>query len=596
MQHFTKENKKSRDEYRDDYVPLTLTLEKDNINYEEVEGIRKILKPVISKLYKTEIKQIEILERKNYYIFNPITILDVSVFHSSNINIDLNEIVGYSLLSDSLLARYVIENNDEYNFLGIKYFHSFAIYKIEEALKMLEIEGKIDREINNLKGYFAYSFGIFDIEDLEIIRELCLMFDIKIVDDKDLTTLILKTDTDFYTTPEYWLRNNLPIIRSGNYPSFTFKIPEYDEDYQMLYGTVFKDSILKYVAFMAFAQLSDFHEIIKFSIFSIRVNDDLSISVSLPTYSLVKEYIENVKKLLEIRYIVESCKSFKDGIIKRWIVQSIDNDAYPIIFKDKTDTYILVHRSPLALVYPSPFDFSKNNMEKAEKELLKEMRNYYRKYTTCHDNIEPVTLEQISEMNLDELLKLVPITENGITYCFTEETISKVDKNPLTRRELSESTLNKVKYIEYGLSGIFDVGVLYGLYSNFPEKINVKIDIGIPDYKRVRVSEKEKELIGNLFAVEILYSDGTITPLFEISLPLVGLENIDKLKDYVNKLWPSGFFLNNWYTAVNKYLKLESYPILVTDPVLLHAKDSIFDGNKALSHLNKNANNTNHQK
>ena len=575
------------------YTPLTLTLEKNNIKYSEVEGIRTILKPVISKLFNTNIKQIEILDRKDYYVFNPITDMNISIFLNpdwSYKTIDLNEIIGYTLLSDSSLTRYIVENNDEYNFLDIKYYHGCALIKIEDSLKLLEIQGNIDMEIKNLvkKGYFTYSFGIFDIEDHEIIRELCLMYDIKIVNDKNFSTMVLQTETDFYTTPEEWLRYNLPLIRSGNYPSFTFKIFEYNEDYQMRYGTNFKDSIMKYVAYMAYAQLSDTNEIIKSSIFSIKINEDLSISVNLPTYSLVKEYKEKVRSLLKIRYIVENCKDFKDGIIKRWIVQSVDPDAYPLVFKDKTDTDILVHRSPLALEYPSPFDYSKKNMEKAEKELLEEMRNYYKK---CHDNIEPVTLEKISDLNLDELLTLVSITENNVTYCFTNDTISKVDKNPLTRKNLSESTLNRVKYINYGLAGVFDVGVLYGLYSEFPEKINIKTEIGIPEVKRIRTSEKERQLVGNLFSVEVLFSDGTVTPLFNISLPTVDLENIDLLKNLVDKLWSSGFFLNNWYTAVNKYLKnIKSMPVLVTDTILLHASDSIFDGNVALNYLKENAN------
>jgi len=572
------------------YVPLTLTLDKKDISYEKVEGIISILKPVIGKLFNTKIKQIEVLQRKEYYVFNPITDMNISVFHdpSINKNIDLNEILGYTLLSESLLARYVIENNDDYKFLDVKYFHGFALISIDMDF-LLEIQGNMDMEINNLisKGYFAYSFGIFDIEDHEIISELCLMYEINIIDNTDLSTLILQTDTDFYTTPEDWLRYNLPIIRAGNYPSFTFKIFEYNEDYQMRYGTVFKDSILNYVAHMAFAQLSDVHEIISPFIFSIKINQDLSITVNLPTYSLVKKYKENVEKLLELTYVTENCKNFKDGVIKRWIVQSVDIDAYPMFFKDKTDTYILVHRSPLALEYPSPFDFSKKNLEKAEKDLLIEMRNFY---TKCHDNIEPVTLEKISEMDLDSLLKLVAITENGITYCFTDDTISKVDKNPLTRKSLSETTLNRVKYIDYGLSGIFNVGVLYGLYEDFPEKINVNIDIGIPEVTRVRTTEKERQLVGNLFSIEVLFSDETLTPLFNISLPTVGLENIDLLKEYVNKLWSSGFFLNYWYTAVNKYLKnIKSMPVLVTDKVLLHAGDSIFDGNVALNYLKENS-------
>ncbi|GAH93141.1 unnamed protein product, partial [marine sediment metagenome] len=86
---------------------------------------------------------------------------------------------------------------------------------------------------------------------------------------------------------------------------------------------------------------------------------------------------------------------------------------------------------------------------------------------------------------------------------------------------------------------------------------------GIPSVRRIK--SENRELTGNLFIVEIIFSDGTVTPLFEISLPTVGLEKIDLLKEYVDKLWYKGFFLNYWSLAINQYLDLKSFPVLITD-------------------------------
>jgi len=376
------------------------------------------------------------------------------------------------------------------------------------------------------------------------------------------------------------VKKNLQIIKLGNLPKFTFKnfSTYYENDYQRENGTVFKDKILKYVAHMAFAKLSDTHKIIKPQIFNIQVNEDMSITVSLASYKLVEEYNNIITELLKTTYTLETFNTLREGIIKRYLIQSVDADAYPMLFDN-----VLVHRSPMATNYPSPFVFNEKNMKNAEIDLLIHMREYYKKVKVCHDDLEAVTLEKISKMDLDELLNLIPVTEGNITYCFSQDTISKIQVNPLTRRPLSATTLMKSAYLEKGWTGLFDVGPLYGLYADIPGKMNVEVKIGIPSVQRIK--SENRDLTGNLFIVEVIFSDGTVTPLFEISLHTMGLEKIDLLKEYVDKLWKKGFFLNYWFTAVNLYLDLESFPVLITDKILLNAKGSIFDGDKAMQYM-----------
>ena len=577
------------------YVPVTLAIEKDKIKESHIPALLTILKPSIKKLLNTHVENIEVTHRKGYYIFNPISEYGTSIYENPNYlsdffkTLDLERLSGYTLLSDSPIAKYILEDMN----LNVKYFLNFAIIPLEDmpSLKLLELQGDIDLKISSLKlkGYFTYSFGIFDLEDQELIRELCLLFSIKIINDKDFSTFILQTDVDFYTTPEEWLRYNLQIVKLGNFPTFTIKnfSTFYDNVYQREHGTVFKDVVLKYIAHMAFAKLSDSHQIIKPYIFSIQVNEDMSITLPLPSYKLVQEYNDIITNLLKVKskYMIESCENLREAIIKRYIVQNIDPDAYPMVF-EKSGNQVLIHRSQLAVNYPSPFNFDQKNIKNAEIDLLIEMREYYKKTKVCHDDLEAVSLEQISKMNLDELLNLIPVTEGDITYCFSENTISKVQVNPLTRRPLSEETILKSKYLEYGWRGLFQVGSLYGLYSDIPTKVNVEVKKGIPSVRRIK--SENRELTGNLFIVEIIFSDGTVTPLFEISLPTVGLEKIDLLKDYVDKLWYKGFFLNYWSSAINQYLDLKSFPVLITDKTLLYAKGSIFDGNKAMEYMKYN--------
>ena len=598
------------------YTPLTLSLSKDVLNIyddetkaEIIVGISEILKPLINYKFDTPVDFVHTSEFKDLYIFSPTTELGTAVFNNPYypIVIDLIPFVGYTLLSESQLTRYIVETwvkEKEYLFsdLKVKYYNVKGKYlslipipplnqfSKEAMMRMGEYTATLIKE-----GYFTYTFELNDLEDMEMTRSLCNLFEIKIIDSKDLSTWILKTDIDFLVSPEEWLRNNLQLVKFGSFPKFTISLNfSYFNDYIRLYGTVFRDTILKYISYLSFGKLSDDYPFIRPYIFNISVNNDFSISVNLPSYQLILQFKEYVLESLNegISFLnknqkngpwnIVSCDSFEDGIVKRWMIQKIDDDAYPMVFKDATNTEVLIHRSPLAIPYPSLFDLQTN-----KEELQNEFQKFYKK---CHGDIEPVLLEKIDEMSFEQLLKLIPVEERGITYCFSNDTIDQLKKkeNPLTRRPLKDKVLKTGKYLEEGLRGVFQVGPLYGLYDSFPTKVNIPNDKGLIRTIRVPTDSKKRELVGNLFNNEVLFEDGTVSPLFEISLPTVGLEKIDEMKDIVNRLWEEGYFLNDWVTAIVMFLKDKSFPVVVTNPILLNAGDSIFDGNVALEYLREN--------
>ena len=643
------------------YIPVTLSV--NDILFEPYENkgevisaLQNILLEVFTQYYDSEVTYVSVysqnIANETIHIFTPYTTLNVPLYenpsYSSSINI--NNYIGYTLISTSLLARYVISSLDEYARYNIKYINTpqgyITILPLDSPSDVVrdEIISRIENNIFTLikEGYFAYPFGIHDLEEYEIIYELCKLYEINlqtksedrslrdynIIDNKDLSLLICSTSIDFRMTPQEWIRSNLPLIRTGNFPNFTFSFDfSFFNDYIRLYGSSFRNVILKYVAHLAYAKLSDEHPTIAFSVTSIRINEDLSITVALPSYFLVKKFQNYMEEYLRngIKYIennenklsdshgfvqklngswnIETCKDLREGILKRWIVQQIDPDAYPMIFLDEeTDsngfTQVLIHRSPLTIAYPpgiSPFNFlssSENqtsekqteDLKLAEESLMKELRAFY---TKCHDNIEAVTLENINEMNLDELLKLIPIEEKGKTYCFSNTTIGNLVQleNPLTRRPLSMKSILTQQYLEDGLRGLFNIGPLFGLYESIPLPIREPINIGIPKITREYVDPNRRDLVGNIYHVEILFENTTTTPLFSKSLPTINLERVSELEEYVNTLWYEGYFLSNWASVVVKYLKPKSLAVLVNSPVLLHASSSIFDGNTALEML-----------
>jgi hypothetical protein len=594
---------------RNNKIPLILSIETDKVGTREIAfGMISILKPLISKICKVKVINIELLEGL-FYSFYPTdqnnlpVYIDEEATEAIYSQININKLIGYRFLSDSPLARYVVEKEGIEN---VKYVEGIAIipYNSEYLFEMHDEIENFEFTLQSYvkRGLFTYEFGPFDTDDFEIIIQICKQFNIKIVNRKDFSKWILLNDTDidFYISPETWLRNSIPLVRMGQFPFFTLSLKAvrdkmFNNDYDRKFGDIYQKWIMKYVACMSFAEISDRFPFIREFIYSLRVNADYTISVQLPSYALVKEFEKKFNDNFERLHTVVICKDLEEAVIKKYIIQTVDNDAYPMIFSsakqnnlgDGEHTFrdspnreeILIHRSPLAKLYPSPFNFDENNMKEKGKELEEKMRNFYK---TCHDGIEPVSLEEIDTLNLWDLLNLIPIRENNITYCFSKDTISKVQSNPLTRTPLSDEVKRNMNLGDYGLRGYFDVGILYGLYEKQNEEKEQNYEsVGFIQVVRIPVEKEYRELYGNIFLVKVTFMNGYESDIFEISLPTIELNRIDELRSYVEELWKRGFFISDWAKALNE----ESFSVITTNPLLLRAKDSIFDGEKALQYL-----------
>ena len=569
------------------YVPLLFSIERDKVkSREELYGISSILKPLLSKISQSKITDIEIFEGL-LYSFSPINEFGISVyinpeyFESIYSQVDLERLVGYTLLSTNPLSKYIAGKEG----FEVKYVENIAIVPLD-FVYFQDFEFTLNNYIR--KGLFVYEFSPFDSDDYEVVKQICKMFDIEIVNKKDPFSWILLTHVDFTTSAEVWIRNNIPLVKMGKFPSFTLHLgavvkSEYQNDYNRQHGELYTKHLIKYFALMAFAQLSDTYSEIKPFIYNLQVNSDYSVTLNLPSISLIREFSNTFDSIYDNANVLLA-KNLNEAIIKRYIISNVDPDSYPISISGEGQE-IIIHRSPLANTYPSPFDFSEENMIKSAKELEDKMKIFYR---TCHDNLEPVSLEEINNMKLEDLLNLIPITENNITYCFSKETIEKVDSNPLTRTPLSEEIKQRFEKMEYGLRGYFDVGILFGLYSNDTDQVVDYSKFGLTQVVRIPVEAEHRKLYGNLFLVKVLFADGTESDLFEISLPTVNLEKIDELKYTVDKLWNSGFFLNAWlkFLLHSDEYEEKNFFVFINKDILLHAKDSIYDGEKALNFLN----------
>ena len=433
------------------YVPITVT----SYNTENESETSNLVKVFIERIIKTEISQVIVTRFEDYIVFNPITTFGTSVYQNSSYLFDfyntIMKIGKYQVLSDNPLAQYVYLNSINVN--GI------SLVLINDNVNITETRNDID----NLEseGYFC-----LNTKDNEVIKELAKSWDTHIVfESEDL--LVLQSNTDFGTKPELWFQNNIELVKNGQFPSITlYGNWQFDlgGDYNDIYDKKWYRTILQYKAFVAYKNLND--NPINPYIFATRVNSDNSVTLSLPTYDHVIKFRKIFEGINNDGIYVEPCSNLIDGIVKKYYIQGIDENSFPMVLK-QGDEEILVFRSPLINLYPPVFDFSKLS----EKELEEKLKDYY---SNCHDNFEPVLQEDINNMSLSDLLNLVEINENGVTFCLSGDSIINLSKNglatnPLTRKPFGQNILLKTMMWEWGLRGLFDVSVLKGLLNEFPK-------------------------------------------------------------------------------------------------------------------------------
>lgn len=603
-------------------------------NEEEIYGVKSILKSVINKklanLLKEYVTDLEIIKTDSEIFFIPLnekkekyefaTSILWNIY--STIKVDF---IGYTLLSDNELAEYIVK---DIGMTNVKYINNIAIITIESAREMY-VNENIDFRIQNYKGYFVYNIN--SEWEKKYIEQLCIMYEIGIQEKND-RVWILKTDMDFMdfiVKPETWIRRNVERIRNGMYPNIHISTNTrenkklYVNNYDNINGEpIYYKYVLKYCALLAFAELAEkckkIGKYISHEIYNVDIKLDNSISVNLPSKKLYNEYRDIFWDLYlsDRKYRFEFCSNYVEGIIKRYIIQNKDKNAYPILFSLGKVKNIIIFTGLTGL---EKYDLSRENVEK-NREILKEKIVATQKTQTCHDRYETIEMEDLSNLSLEDVSSLIAITENNITYCFTKKNIEKMSQNPVTRKPLSDKILYEIQHIDYGLRGIYNVSILDGLFSEIPypnifiESIdsidNIK-SLNKSIIKITRVSNQTKtetDLLGNVFLVQALISYNKeninneeikeenkdnmnkeniiqVYDLFEIALPKVDLQNIDRLKQYVNILWNKGFFLDDW----QKFIYSENLNVIIMPNInnsnLVDAKNSMHDGLKCLDYL-----------
>ena len=603
------------------YVPVTVTMDitkfisNKNTNVGSIitatEGIIKVL---TQKVLGFNIINVETIRLdNNIVVFTPITEEQISVYENPLYLAEYYRIVnmdilgGYQVLSNDPMARYVLSDlyrERDYVITDVNpiYVQGVSLIPVgnddNEENHYNEILTIVDSMITKYcqDGYFSYELGLHEMADVLLLKELGTLWDTEVVySEEEVVVLKRNEGVDFGTDPELWFRSNVEMIRKGQFPTITlFGDWQFNVggSFNEVHGKEWNQVIIQYAALLAYRKLGLDDPFIQPFTHTIKVNNDLSITLSVPTHSHVKTFLEHFNNISRKDIFAEPCENLENGVIKRWYVQSVDKRSIPMVltntYEDGSSDEVLVFRSPAVNLYsPSPFDFDNVDMGKVKKDLLDHMREYYK---LCHDNVEPVLLDHINKMSLMELLDLVEVKErpNQPTYCYSKNTLLNLTQpiNPITRRPFTDNVLIKAMLMEWGTRGLFKVGPLLGLYEKVPVKILIPTNFGQPLINKEVLDPLEYQITGDVYQVSVGFDNGTINDMFEIAT-----NDKDELKRLVEDLWSSGFFLNYWTSAVQKYSDLNSYVVIVNSPILMNANKSKSDGTFAIEYMKEVVNN-----
>ena len=544
------------------YEPIVIVV-KSEPKYNE--GLKTIVKALTEKLLNITIKNVEtITMENNMTTFSPIDTDNKSIYANPNYindyykNMNISKYLGYEVLSNDPLVT-----------LFTKPINIEGIYLI--PLGNQDIIDRIGSITNKYRqdGYFVYPVGHHNKEDLLLVPELASLWETEVISTNHIDKIILKSNK----MDLHWFEKNINTIKNGMFPSITvYGTWQFDVggDYNRIYDKPMYKYILYYAGLLAYKKLTDNDTFLAPFTQSVKINNDLSITISVPTYNHSVLFKEKLKEVLTDQDLFETvyCKGLIDGIVKKHYVQGIDSKSNPMVLPGESGD-VLIFRSPTTTEYNSPYNFDQVNHNK----LMKDMKTHY---NNCHDNMEPVTLDMISAMDLGELLDLVQISENSVKFCYSKNTLLSLTKpvNPMTRRPFKDNVLIKAMMTEWGLRGLFDVGPVKGLYNDMPEKILIKPKIGVID---VMFDQNNQ-----IYDIVVTFGD------YEQVIFSISTTDKNELKRMVTELWDNGFFLSYWSASLQKYSNPEMYQLNVTNPILIHAADSKDDGDHAMNYLKSN--------
>lgn len=343
------------------YQPVTVTLDLSlRENYYNltpiIAGALTMVKTFTELLLKVKVINVEYVTIDNIVTFTPITRMNgelLAVYenpeHLSEYYevLDLDNLAGYQVLSNNPLVRLVLA--EEYPDLILKYIQGVALIPVgtndNETTHYSTIVDTVQTmvESKRLQGYFSYVISLYSPEEFDLVPELANMWQASVILIQD-NVIILKSEVDFGQSAESWFRYNVNLIRYGQFPQITvFGAWQLQTDHRGNEKNWYSSQIL-YASLLAYQRLED--EFLRVFTQQIKVNEDYSITLSIPTYEQLVLFQENLHQILrDGNWYMEPVKDLEDGWKKRSYLQTVDAKTLSMILPEGSDN-ILVFTSP----------------------------------------------------------------------------------------------------------------------------------------------------------------------------------------------------------------------------------------------------------
>lgn len=554
------------------YIPVTLVMTLDElIDPNVITRAKSLVKTLTSRILKTSVDYVSTTEYSNTtsryiefrprlesgsYIYRPITQLGELLTVC-----DLNQLKGYQVCSDDPLVYYALselaKDDLRINPDDLKLVKGVMLIKVNEDLN--EANRRINEFIRKLRleRYFTIPSDLdvkLNLIDSPLYLELAQMMNIPLIDQSN-TLLIFRDDLNIdFMSPESWFQQSIERIKARDLPRYLI-----GSWWKTETSTTELKAKLHMGAIRALINVAHDNSVLNHFISSVKVLDDLWLDIpitSVDDLTRFNQYILSNDILTQWTTVV--CTDLIDLAVKRYYVNT--QTEYPtLVVPVNLETEILVvatdNRSELTI--PTRGD---DAYELAQAALTQQLRQFYQK---CQHHIEPVLREEINQMDLTQLLKLVTVTDDqtGPTFCYSIDTLEALPSltNPMTRNPFTETVISIIKLFDWGLRGLFPFAIFSGLMS-------------------VPVRHLFSPVPGNILiqhdVVEVVTEEGEMLPLFEMIKPDLAL---------IERLWKAGWFLTPWGTSyLQKTNQLSSSWIIPIHEFLITAGDSIVTGERAL--------------
>ena len=338
---------------------------------------------------------------------------------------------------------------------------------------------------------------------------------------------------------------------------------------QTVEPTNVNQALLKYAALKAYTQLVLVNTTLAPYLTQVYIGPDLTISVPLSCAREADSFLQLFLGHLEGArfWSYEICENKEIGLLKRWKILTTYSHLTPIVMYIWGELFLVIDTSN-EIEGKEEFEVPAVTLE--DREYLKAELNKF--LSICHDNYDPISLENITDMNLEQLLSMFVVKANKVPYCFSNETLAQLTTpiHPINRAPLPQGILFHAEHQSYSYYGYYQLLFIPGLLPYITELTPIAPHIGTISV----------EAVEDINVVNLVYPSGATDTIFEIEAG-----EVVSLEKTVTRLWRQGWFLTEWASSYLLYKHKLSSQAIRSSKILGNATYSPAAGENALHYL-----------